>query len=71
MIFYETPTYGVHHFLPNFWKPAEQVNAPLKKPKWLDELCQKQPLNDLVKYLFQQSNNCSFLFLFQGPKVQK
>lgn len=57
MIFYETPTYGVHHFSPNFWKPAEQVNAPLKKPKWLDELCQKQPLNDLDTIIL--SINCA------------
>ncbi|KAF4373623.1 hypothetical protein F8388_025317 [Cannabis sativa] len=46
-IFYETPAYGSHHFSSHSWSSYEQVKAPLKKPKWVEKLHQKQPLCDL------------------------
>lgn len=49
VIFYEAPRYGSHHFSLSFWNSSKQVKALLEKPKWVYELHQKQPLNDLVK----------------------
>ncbi|XP_062117929.1 uncharacterized protein LOC133831579 isoform X2 [Humulus lupulus] len=46
-IFYETPAYGSHHFSSHSWSSYEQVKAPLRKPKWVEALHQKQPLCDL------------------------
>lgn len=48
MILYETPSYGGHHFSLHLWNLSEQVKAPFKRPKWVDELHQKQKLVDLV-----------------------
>ncbi|KAM5578003.1 N-acetylglucosaminyl-phosphatidylinositol biosynthetic protein gpi1 [Rosa sericea] len=47
LIFYETPTYGAHHFSLRLWNSLDQGKAPLRKPKWVHELNQKQPLLDL------------------------
>ncbi|XP_022761976.1 uncharacterized protein LOC111307907 isoform X2 [Durio zibethinus] len=47
VIFYETPTFGGHHFSLRFWNSSEHEKPSLKKPQWVDELQQKQPLNDL------------------------
>lgn len=47
VILYETPSYGGHHFSLHLWNSSEQVKAAFKKPKWVDELHQKQPLVDL------------------------
>ncbi|XWS22419.1 hypothetical protein CRYUN_Cryun29cG0032300 [Craigia yunnanensis] len=47
VIFYETPTYGSHHFSLRFWDSSEHGKTSLKKPQWVDELQQNQPLNDL------------------------
>ncbi|XWS35057.1 hypothetical protein CRYUN_Cryun21dG0093500 [Craigia yunnanensis] len=47
VIFYETPTCGLHHFSLRFWNSSEHMKTSLKKPQWVDELQQKQPLNDL------------------------
>ncbi|KAK9922211.1 hypothetical protein M0R45_030688 [Rubus argutus] len=44
LIFYDTPTYGAHHFSLRLWNSLDQVKAPLRKPKWVHELHQKQPL---------------------------
>ncbi|PON36418.1 hypothetical protein PanWU01x14_328580 [Parasponia andersonii] len=46
-IFYETPTFGAHHFSLQSRSSFEQVKAPLRKPKWFEELHQKQPLCDM------------------------
>ncbi|XP_050210151.1 N-acetylglucosaminyl-phosphatidylinositol biosynthetic protein gpi1-like isoform X2 [Mercurialis annua] len=47
VIAYETPIYGLHHFSLNSWNLFEQVNAPMKKPKWVDELERNRHLLDL------------------------
>ncbi|KAJ4711638.1 N-acetylglucosaminyl-phosphatidylinositol biosynthetic protein gpi1 [Melia azedarach] len=47
IILYETPRYGAHHFSLSFWNSPEKVKTLIKKPKWIDELHQKQPLNYL------------------------
>ncbi|KAA8528979.1 hypothetical protein F0562_033533 [Nyssa sinensis] len=47
VILYETPEFGGHHFSSGFWSSSEQLKPPLKKPKWVEELHQKQPLLDL------------------------
>ncbi|XP_024025440.1 uncharacterized protein LOC21398608 isoform X2 [Morus notabilis] len=46
-VLYETPTYGAHHFSLPFQNSSEQVKAPFKIPKWVEELQQKQPLCDM------------------------
>lgn len=43
VILYDTPSYGGHHFSLHLWNSSEQVKADFKKPKWVDELHQKQP----------------------------
>ena len=48
MIVYETPKFGVHHFLLHFGSSSEQVKSPLAKPKWANELHNKQLLLDMV-----------------------
>ncbi|KAF8403325.1 hypothetical protein HHK36_011427 [Tetracentron sinense] len=47
VIIYELPTFGAHHFSLSSWVSSEQAEMPLKKPKWVDELHQKNPLPDL------------------------
>ncbi|XVF29219.1 hypothetical protein REPUB_Repub15cG0101900 [Reevesia pubescens] len=47
VIVYETPKYGANHFSLRFWNSSEHGKTSLKKPQWVDELQQKQPLNDL------------------------
>ncbi|MBA0768271.1 hypothetical protein Gotri_017086, partial [Gossypium trilobum] len=47
VILYETPTYGAHHFSLRYWNSSEHGKASPKKPQWVDELQQKQPLNDM------------------------
>ncbi|KAK8560796.1 hypothetical protein V6N13_026231 [Hibiscus sabdariffa] len=47
VILYETPIYGAHHFSLRYWNSSEHGKASLKKPEWVDELRQKQPLNDM------------------------
>lgn len=46
-VLYETPAYGAHHFSTCFQYSFEQVKAPLRKPKWVEKLQQKQPLCDM------------------------
>ncbi|OMO97945.1 N-acetylglucosaminyl transferase component [Corchorus capsularis] len=47
VIVYETPKYGAHHFSLRFWNSSEHGKTSIKKPKWVDELHEKKPLNDL------------------------
>lgn len=47
VILYETPAHGDHHFSLHLWNLSEQVKAPIKRPKWVDELHQKQTSVDL------------------------
>ncbi|KAK8599736.1 hypothetical protein V6N12_049609 [Hibiscus sabdariffa] len=47
VILYETPIYGAHHFSLRYWNSSEHGKASLNKPQWVDELQQKQPLNDM------------------------
>ncbi|XP_039050537.1 uncharacterized protein LOC120191692 isoform X2 [Hibiscus syriacus] len=46
VILYEIPIYGAHHFSLRYWNSSEHGKASLKKPQWVDELQQKQYLND-------------------------
>ncbi|KAH1131215.1 hypothetical protein J1N35_002593 [Gossypium stocksii] len=41
------PTYGAHHFSLRYWNSSEHGKASPNKPQWVDELQQKQPLNDM------------------------
>ncbi|KAK8684965.1 hypothetical protein V6N13_040977 [Hibiscus sabdariffa] len=47
VILYETPIYGAHHFSLRYWNSSEDGKTSLTKPQWVDELQQKQPLNDM------------------------
>ncbi|KAF5737659.1 hypothetical protein HS088_TW13G00547 [Tripterygium wilfordii] len=47
VIVYEIPLYGRHHYSLGIWSRSEQMNVPLKKPKWVYQLHKKQNLNDL------------------------
>ncbi|KAL6994189.1 hypothetical protein U1Q18_012296 [Sarracenia purpurea var. burkii] len=46
VILYDIPIFGSHHFSVGIWS-SEQLKTYLKKPKWVEELHQKQPLLDL------------------------
>ncbi|CAL1383209.1 unnamed protein product [Linum trigynum] len=47
VILYEIPVYGKQHLAMNFWRSFKQVEAPLRKPQWLDELRTFQPELDM------------------------
>ncbi|KAK3029964.1 hypothetical protein RJ639_038769 [Escallonia herrerae] len=47
VIVYETPRFGDHHFSVGFWSSSQEMEIPLKKPKWIEGLLQKQALFDL------------------------
>ena len=53
LIFYESPTYGAHHFSLDVQNSFKQVKDPLRKPKWVDELHQTQPIFGMVKELLR------------------
>ncbi|XWS13536.1 hypothetical protein CRYUN_Cryun36dG0045000 [Craigia yunnanensis] len=61
VIFYETSIYGAHHFSLIFWNSSENGKTSLKKPRWVDELQQKQPLNDLKKVALHKHSMWSSL----------
>ncbi|TYI61586.1 hypothetical protein E1A91_D10G182800v1 [Gossypium mustelinum] len=67
VILYETPTYGAHHFSLRYWNSSEHGKASPKKPQWVDELQQKQPLNDMIKivheYLLVELGQFLYIFL--------
>lgn len=63
VILYDTPSYGGHHFSLHLWNSSEQVKADFKKPKWVDELHQKQPLVDLVPE-FASFLLCCLFYIF-------
>lgn len=46
VIVYETPFYGAHHFSLCRFGSNEQVKIPIKNPKWVDELHEKQKFTD-------------------------
>ncbi|PQP97887.1 N-acetylglucosaminyl-phosphatidylinositol biosynthetic protein gpi1 isoform X2 [Prunus yedoensis var. nudiflora] len=71
LIFYETPAYGAHHFSLHPWNSFDQVNAPERKPKWVDELHQKQPLLDLDTVILAINSSAAADKVFErcmGPK---
>lgn len=51
IIIYESPTYGAHHYSLDIQNSLKHVRAPLRKPKWVDELHQIQPIFDMVQEL--------------------
>ncbi|KAG7962002.1 hypothetical protein I3843_09G043600 [Carya illinoinensis] len=65
VIFYETPSYGGHHFSLHLWDSSERVKAPLKKPKWVDELHQKQPVVDLDKVILAINSAAAAKIFFE------
>ncbi|KAM0978470.1 hypothetical protein ACFX2C_014436 [Malus domestica] len=72
LILYETPTYGAHHFSLHPWNSLEQVSAPMRKPKWVDELHQKQPLLDLDTVILAINSSATAEIVFEkciGPKT--
>ncbi|XP_070668126.1 uncharacterized protein [Malus domestica] len=72
LILYETPTYGAHHFSLHPWNSFEQVSAPMRKPKWVDELHQKQPLLDLDTVILAINSSATAEIVFEkciGPKT--
>ncbi|KFK34938.1 hypothetical protein AALP_AA5G213500 [Arabis alpina] len=57
VIVYDTPVFGSHHFSLSFWDSSPQTKAPLEKPKWVDDLHQRQPLNEMETVIL--SLNCA------------
>ncbi|VVB05967.1 unnamed protein product [Arabis nemorensis] len=57
VILYDTPVFGSHHFSLSFWNFSPQTKAPLKKPKWVDDLHKRQPLNEMETVIL--SINCA------------
>jgi phosphatidylinositol glycan class Q protein len=49
VIVYDTPVFGSHHFSLSFSNSSPQTKAPLKKPKWVDDLHNRKPLNEMVE----------------------
>lgn len=62
---YETPSYGRRHFSLCHFGSKEQAKAPIKNPKWVDELHKKQQIIDLVmKFtLFIFDYLCMWIFV--------
>ncbi|XP_059428829.1 uncharacterized protein LOC132162586 isoform X3 [Corylus avellana] len=65
VILYETPSYGVHHFSLHLWNLCEQVKAPFKRPKWVDELHQKKKLLDLDTVILAINSAAAAKILFE------
>ncbi|XP_031258156.1 phosphatidylinositol N-acetylglucosaminyltransferase subunit GPI1 isoform X1 [Pistacia vera] len=65
VIFYEAPRYGSHHFSMSFWNSSKRVKALLKKPKWVYELHQKQPLNDLEAVVLAMNSATASKMVFE------
>ncbi|KAM0993481.1 hypothetical protein PS1_009148 [Malus domestica] len=72
LILYETPAYGAHHFSLHPCNSFEKVSAPLRKPKWVDELHQKQQLLDLDTVILAINSSATAEIVFEsclGPKT--
>lgn len=70
VIVYETPTFGAHHLSLGL-RSSELVKTPLKKPKWVNELHQKQPLLDLDTVILAINCGTAAKLFFErhvGPK---
>ncbi|KAF3957541.1 hypothetical protein CMV_017460 [Castanea mollissima] len=65
VVLYDTPSYGGHHFSLHLWNSSEQVKADFKKPKWVDELHQKQPLVDLDTVILAINSAASAKIFFE------
>ncbi|KAL9420990.1 hypothetical protein AB3S75_038538 [Citrus x aurantiifolia] len=65
VILYETPTYGASHFSLSCWNSFKKVKIPLKEPKWIDELHQKQPLNGLDAVILAMNSATASKMVFQ------
>ncbi|XP_058067999.1 uncharacterized protein LOC131217193 isoform X2 [Magnolia sinica] len=66
VIIYEPPTFGIHHFSLSSWNSSEHAKTPFKRPKWVDELYQKQPFSDLdIVFLALNSASAAKAF-FEG-----
>ncbi|KAL9295284.1 putative phosphatidylinositol N-acetylglucosaminyltransferase [Arabidopsis thaliana] len=57
VIVYDTPVFGSHHFSLSFSNSSPQTKAPLKKPKWVDDLHNRKPLNEMETVIL--SLNCA------------
>ncbi|XP_010427583.1 PREDICTED: uncharacterized protein LOC104712386 isoform X1 [Camelina sativa] len=57
VVVYDIPVFGSHHFSLSFWNSPLQTEAPRKKPKWVDDLHNRQPLNDMETVVL--SINCA------------
>ncbi|KAL5760507.1 hypothetical protein ACOSP7_019015 [Xanthoceras sorbifolium] len=65
VLIYDAPRYGAHHFSISFWNSSKQVKPLLKKPRWVDELHQKQPLNDLDAVILAINSATTSKILFE------
>ncbi|KAH9665473.1 N-acetylglucosaminyl transferase component family protein / Gpi1 family protein [Citrus sinensis] len=65
VILYETPRYGACHFSLSFWNSSKKAKIPLKEPKWIDELHQKQPLNDLDAVILAMNSATASKMVFE------
>lgn len=72
VVVYETPRFGVHHFLLCFGSSSEQVKNPLMKPKWVNELHQKQSLLDLDAVILAiNSSNAAKIFFDRNVRPKR
>ncbi|XP_077238347.1 N-acetylglucosaminyl transferase component family protein / Gpi1 family protein isoform X2 [Tasmannia lanceolata] len=71
VIIYEQPTFGVHHFSFISWNSSQQVETPFKRPKWIDELHQKQPLSDLDTVFLALNSATAAKIFFEKHTVPK
>lgn len=61
VITYEQPSFGSHHFSLTSWCNFDQVNASLKKPRWVPELYEERALAQMVVCLCYLSDLFTFL----------
>ncbi|TXG55787.1 hypothetical protein EZV62_017100 [Acer yangbiense] len=65
VVIYDAPRYGTHHFSVRSWNSSKQVRPLLKKPKWVTELQQKQPLNDLDAVILATNSATASKIIFE------
>ncbi|KAK1552197.1 hypothetical protein Q3G72_012226 [Acer saccharum] len=65
VLIYDAPRYGTHHFSVRSWNSSKQVRPLLKNPKWVTELQQKQPLNDLDAVILATNSATASKIIFE------
>ncbi|KAL8036994.1 hypothetical protein ABFX02_11G011400 [Erythranthe guttata] len=68
VIFYEVPTFGLHHYSLATRSSSNLVGSPCKKPKWFDDLHQRDSLPDLDSVIQAINSANAAQVLFHGHR---